>query len=46
VISCCRHRCERVGGLIKLIADGLLPPGDGYDYLRVTGKKIRFDRAE
>jgi hypothetical protein len=25
------HRCERVGGPIKLIADGLLLPGDGYD---------------
>ena len=36
------RRCERVGGPIKLIADGLLTPSDGYDYLRAMGKKIEF----
>jgi hypothetical protein len=44
VISCCVHRYECVGGPIKLIADGVLPHGDGYD-LRATGKKIGFGRA-
>jgi hypothetical protein len=45
VISCCIHCCECVGGPIKLIADGVLATGDGYD-LRATGKKIGFDLAE
>lgn len=39
------RRCECVGGPIKLIADGLLPPGSGYD-LRAMDKKIGIDRAE